>query len=67
MINVKFSALIRCDKLRPRIIGQHLQIAQLAPLVDINQQLTQFSIVLVDQIGPTWTNAAEGQHCTATD
>ena len=48
MIRVKFGTFVWSNELRPCIVGQHLQIAQLAPFVYINQELTQFAIVLVE-------------------
>lgn len=47
---------VRVKKLCPGVTGQHVDDDHLAPLLHVNQQVTQLPVVLVDQVNALRTN-----------
>lgn len=53
------------EELSPGVAGEHVDDNYLAPFLHINQQVAEFTVILMDQIDPLWTNLLKRHHHTA--
>ena len=56
--------LVRADELCPGIACEHVEYSHLSPLININHQVAELSVVLVDQVNTLRTDNLKCHHHT---
>lgn len=58
---------VRIDELRSSVTRQHIENSHLTPLVDVDQQIAESTIIFVNQIDSLRTNLFESLNSAAVD
>lgn len=58
---------VRVEELSPGVAREHVDDDDLTPFLHVNQQVAEFTVILMDQIDALWANLLERHHHTACD